>query len=233
MAEQHDATASQCLAMPKLYMSVPMLCHSTGLLFNAVAPPLATLLFNAETKRTLALPKRGQSLPCPCSALLLTAFALRRSAVRCQDPSSLFNALTSLCPSWPLGAVPRRLVTLPLLSLPSQCLHLSCPCLRSSNQRPCTANPCFTASVQCHLDTQQSLCQTVYALPLPLNSIPLRSVTLLCLLAAVHDPRISFPFNATALHRHSINQALPTQKHPCHCSATDPDRYIYRSRANP
>ena len=81
MSEQSYATASQCLAMPKLYISVPMLCHSTG------------LLFNAETKRTLALPKRGQSMLCPCSAFL--RFALT-STLLSQNHAPLSHRLNVL-----------------------------------------------------------------------------------------------------------------------------------------
>lgn len=131
MSEQHNATAPQCLAMPKLYMSVPMLCHSTALLFSAVAPPFITLLFNAETQHSLALLKLSLSPPCPCSALLL-------------------NALAPHCPA---TAMLRSAFTLLIYANAGPCYSMPLPC-------PCTANPCFAVSVQRHLDTQLSHCRT-------------------------------------------------------------------------
>ena len=151
MSEQHNATASQCLAMPKLYMSVPMLCHSIA------------LLFNAETKRTLTLPKPCAVLPCPSPACLRRTLPLLRSSSQCHRLAVLCHRLNVLYSAHALKltartlhrysmpllryarldlsvqclgdmilviAFARRFVSLPLLSLSSQCHRFARPCHR-------------------------------------------------------------------------------------------------------
>ena len=84
-----------------LNSTMPMLCHST-------AP-----LLNADALRIIAIQCRNQAHPCFAQALFISALPLLRSSSHCQhssfqclacahlcqDPSSLFNAFASLCPS--------------------------------------------------------------------------------------------------------------------------------------
>ena len=173
--------------------------------------PVLTSRCSASAIRFLSLPLRLNALlcrsytcPCQCSATPLVCYSMPKHYVPSPCPSSAYLRL-ALAPFF--------------FSMPSLERAIQCPC--------------FAAHCRGHSTLFDPLAPLIRALPLPLKSTPLRSVTLLCLLTAVHDPRISCQFNATALHRHGINQALPTQKHLCRNCATGLIRYSVRSRANP
>ena len=115
--------------------------------------PFESLLFNAETKRTLALPKLCLSPPCPCSVLLLNAVAGPCDSAplrRCSLPW-LFIAfhclyftmpvLTSRCSASAIRflSLPRRILTLPRLNNSFR-LHAGAPRI-SSLQYLLTAVP--------------------------------------------------------------------------------------------
>ena len=149
MAEQHDATASQCLAMPKLYMSVPMLCHSTG------------LLFNAETKRTLTLPllcfsslcprftslsqnhaplSHGNTLPGPFIAIQCLYFAMPVLTSRCSASAIRFLSLPQRNVTYPrlYSAYLRSALTplIPASPLLINAFHCPCPAYQGFASAP-------------------------------------------------------------------------------------------------
>ena len=205
-------------AMPALYFAPhnqakpkPLLNCNTH--HDAFAMPCITTTFlnSPMPLRLNALLCRSYTCRCQCSAAALVCYSMPKPSIPLLCPSSAYLRLAH---------------ALRFFSLPSQLsstLRL-CPSMPKpfiAILFPCTADLCPAKPLQFN------------TLPPPLKSTPLRNVTLLCLLAAVHGLRMSCPLKATALHRHRINQALPTQKHPCHCSATGPDRYSVRSRANP
>ena len=126
-----------------------MLCHSTTLLFKTVALPFVTLLCNAKTKHTFALPKLRSSPPCPCSVLLLNAFALHIFAL----PSHPI-ALPKPCSAQPRQHVARTLhrYSMPLLRYAR--LGLSVQCLSDTilviaTTKRCLSTPLLSLSSQC------------------------------------------------------------------------------------
>ena len=153
---------------------MPMLCHSTD------------LLFNAETQHSLALPKLCLSPPCPCSALLLTA------------STALFNTSPV-----PIHARTLHRYSMPLLRYAR--LDLSVQCLSDTILVIAIAQPI------------PSMPLLFCTLPLLLKSTPLRSVTLLCLLTAVHGLCMSCPFYACTKPIYALPKQLtdsPCRRNP-------------------
>ena len=209
--------------------------------------------------RLNALLCRSYTCPCQCSATPLVCYSMPKHYVPSLCPSSaylrlalapFFFSMPSLCisphcphisalPSHPIAlpkpcsAQPRQHVartlhrySMPLLRYAR--LDLSVQCLSDtilviatashfiSMPLLCLSSPCPCCASLCHLDTQQSHCRTSL-----INTLTNRFIA------------FAIRCHASTAQFRNINQALPTQTHPCHCFATGLIRYSVRSRANP
>ena len=142
----------------------------------------------AMPARLSVLPCRSYTCPCQCSATPLICYSMpllhyarldlsvpqRYDSCHCHNETLPIHASTQL-----IFAVPLLSSSLPSHERAIQCLYFAVLFNALTPRFKSPAGRYYSLPLQCN------------ALPLPLKSTPLRSVTLLFLLTAVHDPRVS------------------------------------------